>query len=880
MADTVSAAGAARFHRCALQVNPFAYVTRHARPTPYTSEADYNNALVSALVTAGVEVICVTDHYRVSQSASLSELARTKGLHAFHGFEAVSKDGVHFLCIFDDTVPLANLERMIGECGVRDDAMPSPTGELDALELLEKAPEWGAVMVGAHASSTGGVLAQLAGQSRARVWTSDNLLAISLPGPADEAPPEHRDILLNRDPAYKRTNPIAVLNAQDADDPTAIGDSAKSCLIKMTSPSVEALRQSFLDPDSRIRLLTDELPGVPYEIRSLSWEGGFLDGVSLSLSPHMNCFIGGRGTGKSTVIESIRAVFALPPLGKEARKSHEAVAKNVIRPGTKIVAEVAVNKPLESRYTVEVILPGAPLVRNRDGTLSSVAPGELIPGLEVYGQHEISELANDPRALTDVLARFLEPADREEGALRSVRRDLDTSRTTVLALEKRRADLEDRVAALPRLEEQLKRFEDAGFAEHLKEQTAVINEAAELNAAEALLEPLADIHARAAELLPLDTESLAFTSLAESPIAGDVELLQKTLSALSTSAAAASDSLDTALGGARDQFAAVRGRHDERRKVVEKRTQALLRSLGAGSTDGQEYLRTKSKIRELIPLRAELTKLSDQLDSARRKRQELLSSLEDSRAKQFRALEKAAKRVTKKLEGAARVTVQYHGERGPLFDLLKRVPGRMAETVAALERIDALTPSGLAAKIREGAAALKATYHLPSGAAERLALASGEVLMDLEQLELNHTTAIELNVAAEGTEPKWRNVNELSAGQRATAVLLLLLLESSAPLIVDQPEDDLDNRFIFDTIVPRMRAEKHRRQLIFATHNANIPVLGDAELIAGFHATSEGGGVDPEHVGALDRPSVKELVEQVLEGGREAFELRRRKYRY
>ena len=112
-------------------------------------------------------------------------------------------------------------------------------------------------------------------------------------------------------------------------------------------------------------------------------------------------------------------------------------------------------------------------------------------------------------------------------------------------------------------------------------------------------------------------------------------------------------------------------------------------------------------------------------------------------------------------------------------------------------------------------------------------------------------------------------------------MLLLLLLESDAPLIVDQPEDDLDNRFITEGIVPRIREEKRKRQFIFSTHNANIPVLGDAELILGLSASGEADGnrarIAPEHMGSIDSPTVRALVEEVLEGGREAFETRRRK---
>ena len=156
--------------------------------------------------------------------------------------------------------------------------------------------------------------------------------------------------------------------------------------------------------------------------------------------------------------------------------------------------------------------------------------------------------------------------------------------------------------------------------------------------------------------------------------------------------------------------------------------------------------------------------------------------------------------------------------------------------------------------------------------------------MRIEELRLAPITKAELNVAAEGQTEEWRALDSLSSGQKATAVLLLLLLESDAPLIVDQPEDDLDNRFITDGIVPTMRREKRKRQFIFTTHNANIPVLGDAELIVGLVTRPDNGRVRGEmpldQMGSIDSPSVRALVEELLEGGKDAFEMRRRKYHF
>jgi hypothetical protein len=187
----------------------------------------------------------------------------------------------------------------------------------------------------------------------------------------------------------------------------------------------------------------------------------------------------------------------------------------------------------------------------------------------------------------------------------------------------------------------------------------------------------------------------------------------------------------------------------------------------------------------------------------------------------------------------------------------------------------------LASRCREGKDALIKQYGFPVGASERLAGADQDLFMRIEELDLPATTQIELNTAPERESPSWHTLEALSTGQKATAVLLLLLLDSEAPLVVDQPEDDLDNRFITDGVVPTMKGEKRRRQFLFSTHNANIPVLGDAELILALStssADSATGRIRPEHMGSIDSTPVRELVEEILEGGKTAFEMRRLKY--
>ena len=122
-----------------------------------------------------------------------------------------------------------------------------------------------------------------------------------------------------------------------------------------------------------------------------------------------------------------------------------------------------------------------------------------------------------------------------------------------------------------------------------------------------------------------------------------------------------------------------------------------------------------------------------------------------------------------------------------------------------------------------------------------------------------------------------RLLDDLSGGQRVN-LLLSLLLETydERPLVIDQPEDELDNRFLFETMLPALKRLKGRRQIIVATHNANIVVNGDADLVIQLEATANRGRV--AHEGAIEDPAVRDAIVRTVDGGDEAFRLRRLKY--
>jgi ABC-type lipoprotein export system ATPase subunit len=151
------------------------------------------------------------------------------------------------------------------------------------------------------------------------------------------------------------------------------------------------------------------------------------------------------------------------------------------------------------------------------------------------------------------------------------------------------------------------------------------------------------------------------------------------------------------------------------------------------------------------------------------------------------------------------------------------------------------------------------------------ALHDHQMLFDLEAVELNDKPRIELKDG-----DVYKDSLSISKGQKCTSILPILLLDSDRPLLVDQPEDNLDNGFIYETVVRRIREVKNDRQLIFVTHNPNIPVLGDASKVFVFKSNGSKAWIEKE--GTVD--DCRTHIVDLLEGGEEAFKLRQQRYEY
>ncbi len=716
-------------------------------------------------------------------------------------------------------------------------------------------------------------------------WKTEALLAAQISKPKEEITSRNGRIIRNEEPIYHRGRLPAYLLTSDCRSLDDIGTT--STWIKMDTIGVSGLRQAFLDPESRIAY-TD-----PAELRqgarllAVAWEGDFLDEVRFPLNTELNCLIGGRGTGKSTVIESIRYAFDLGYRSKneDVIRAATDLREHAFRSGSKISVVIETDSPARTRYIVERTAPHAPVVRDYDGRpRPDLDPSTLISPC-IYGQKEIYGIAQNARARLDMLDGFAvddlrEVLTREADLLTQCRENADV----ILKTRQRIDDAESKLADLRGLEEWRSRFREAGFEGLLRERRLLDREQRLLDSADkALVErdrKIAGIDAAGQSL----ADAVATREDEDLPNAALLAGAEAILAETDTNWDSAVRALRGGLREARKRLAELRVTWDDRRAARQAEFDRALRELQARmpEVDPERYLDVERRIEQLVPLGEVVKQMQERIALSARERAALLVELNDVRGEKHRARRRATDRLNEALAGSLVVKLTYQGEREEFLGKLTALKsGARTNALQPMVFDTTFTPAEFVAHVRGGS--LGAKWQMPAaqaGAIERAL--SEDRLLDLEVAELPDQVELLLDVSVDEEGHDYRPLDQLSPGQKSTAILLLVMQESRDPLLVDQPEDDLDNRFIYDDIVTRLKRAKPARQFLIATHNANIPVLGDAEQIVALDAREVPGndrvsGFVRAH-GSIDSVAVRTAAEQILEGGREAFFLRQAKY--
>ena len=670
--------------------------------------------------------------------------------------------------------------------------------------------------------------------------------------------------------------------------------------MKLASPRIEALRQAFIASDSRMRIGFErnedgglrpisDAPDVTLNSRrwlkevevlgSASFFGGESGGTKVQFSPDLTCIIGGSMTGKSTLLDGLRVHIAAPPPNDESiRDQVEDRGRNVFGAGSP---------------EVRLDCPGS----------NPTAPGLERWPAQFFAQTELQRLSLEVSAVESILARLIPSETRE----------IESSNQGLKALDERLRDLARQLAGL---DESLAEAEQAHErASNAGKSLAAFSEAgvdglhragrdqqrwAEAKRGAETIE--SDLHRVSQSVIGLDIPELEDV-LAGVPESKGIDLRQLDLEArwkrFSEQIRAAEQEMSAWTNGV-TRVVEFLGRNQERLRVgVERalaergldaaklreirelnRQAALLPSYGANLNETRERLATSEALFDRLR-----DERHDLVEAQREAFDRVLSEVEREFEGRIRG-RRIDNGVVKPLDAFLRTLKQKGITRwwNDLAEGRKPSPGRLTEILdreLSKRRYWRRAFEGLGAPEQSSADSAPDLFQVPLGEVGMSEAVQSTFLESITRSKQRELAALRCPdryfLELRMDDGSYRRLDELSGGQRVSVLLSLLLeTDDSRPLVIDQPEDELDNRFLFETVLPALKKLKGRRQVIVATHNPNVVVNGDADMVIQLEATANRGRVGCS--GAIEEPSVRDAIVRTVDGGEEAFRLRRRKY--
>ena len=643
--------------------------------------------------------------------------------------------------------------------------------------------------------------------------------------------------------------------------------------IKLGSSRIEALRQAFVASDSRIRIGFERHangdiqkisnppsvePNARPWLKNVKITGGasFFGGIqsempletTFRLSPDLTCIIGGSMTGKSTFLDGLRVHIAsdLPDA--------ESIRKEVKDRGDLFSAGAP---------DIDLDIPGEnPALPNNENW-----PAQF------FAQNELQFLAKGEGTITDILSRLV-PTEAGGIEKRNEKIQYLDNRLTQLTRElgeiyERLSEAEQSYKRAQNAKEALAAFSEVGVEQlHRTIQERQIWEDTDTAAASEILAALLSAGQSADELhIPDASRELCDLLINEKVALTGLDLREEWKRIL--------NQIKNIIREVEDWS----GKAKVVVKTLKKRESDLAVAVARALYERGISTKKLNEVRELNRHASLLPSFKAELDRTRRVQNDRENEFQHLRRERNSVIQQqrgAFDRIISRIESESNKEIRAHridnGDSKPLDRFISGlrqrgitrwwndlVPSRKPSPEVLIKHFDAgnLEAVGMSETVQE-------TFR--------------EILTKLKKRELTALRCpdvykLELRVK----DHSYRRLDKLSGGQRVS-VLLSLLLETAddRPLVIDQPEDEIDNRFLFDTVLPALRRLKGRRQVIVATHNANIVVNGDADQVIVLEATAHRGRV--VCAGAIDDPKIREAIVRTVDGGEEAFRLRRKKY--
>lgn len=648
--------------------------------------------------------------------------------------------------------------------------------------------------------------------------------------------------------------------------------------MKLSELSFDAFRVALTDCTARVRAC-GEIPRSIPRVRGLSTKGGFLNDEEIQFNDNLNCFIGGRGTGKSTAIRSI--AYALG-----SNESFETLGSCP----NEITVWCQGDDGTLFRYQ-----------RTRSGEIDAVAKSgstcKEVPTdsftIDYYGQGSLAEVAHDPLSTPELLQEFLDRHIMLRDLLETQSSILDQLRdngSRLIPLEAADSQLEGHRKSLGEIHTKITLAEEGKLRDVVSLQNKLASE-------RALREAIEGISSDYSTGYQLDDIKKSFEDVyANVGECTEDSNSKKTIASIRMEIEATNAAVDQkAL-----ELNQLLKQSATRLQVLTKELKANFQRLSLDVSAKLDVLKKQgitpdvSKLDALLRQKVAVTRKitvieqqANELKNCRKQRNTLLSSLTEVRNEMSKRRKAQLESVNKSLRDTIqdyRVFVLYD-DSGIITEFVSYLKDQLVGTYVREDTLENLcsriNPSSFANLVRHrDTKALVTECSVSEADATKIIdkLCFWNIIFDLQALDKPPKPTIKVTTVGKPGKPaRDIDVIGLSDGQRHTILLTIAILaEANVPLIIDQPEDELDNAFIFASIVSTLRRVKGRRQVIVVTHNANIAVLGDSELILPMQRVDHSGRVKDR--GSIDSTATKHAVESILEGGKDAFLQRKEIY--
>lgn len=926
-----------RFYNCDFQVHTPRDIN-WSGPKP-VSDADrnaYAERFVLACREKGVNAVAITDHHDLAffpyiKAAANNEvddsgqpLSDSEKLVVFPGIElTLSNPPCQTLLILDANFPEDQLLRVLHKLSIEPNpitepstiqTVPIPEEVINGLKDLHNKLDSVDILKGKY------IVLPHTGRGHKGILRRDfyeyykKMPCVS--GYLDGEIPDNegfKNIINGKDRNYGFKS-IAVFQTSDNRKNTFEDLGTATTWVKWATPTAEALRQASLAKESRLSLSEPSLPQIFISKLSVT-NSKFLGRVELELNQQYNAFIGGRGTGKSTLLEYLRWGLCDQIIGvtkyeseSEIQKRRQVLIDKTLVPFSGEVRITASVNGIEHIVKRNSVTKEIQLKIGRDDfeKVTEEEVRRLIP-IQAYSQKQLSSVG----VRTDELKRFIQqPITNELNNiafnLREVSKNLKNAYSNLVRKKEIQSEIDELRLQQKSVGEQLQNLRKAlkGLTDDDKkiienkelfenEQTFIQESNNEINLFrekfEALSESLKDYPSQ------IEEESKILNRIVLSEIQNEKDrLFQKIKDSLSEIQKLFSEEQ---LSG----YNTTIGKWQELKKTFDASYAQIKEKASAN----------ESIIKEINLLEARFRELTDSINDRLSKIKELgnpESMFIEEKEKWYQLhqqkidlLNIQASNFTTLSKGIIKAEVTRSINIGEIQDL---IINSFTGTRISKEKIDSLC-----VKIKESESPLESWK---TALEELKSLAEYKILED-KPIELPKTpllTEIGLNeiniqrIVELFSPDNWLSMvtqeiefephffystgnemqdvipfSEASAGQQATALLSVLLNQEGSPLLIDQPEDDIDNRAINDIIESIWKA-KNKRQLIFTSHNANLVVNGDAELVVccDYKESSQQTQGEVKYEGAIDNQEIRKEITLIMEGGEKAFKLRQEKY--